>query len=60
MFHDVLEGIRAAGEAGLNPVKINIVAMKGINDDEIPAFVDKTIKEDWNIRFISSPFRCAT
>jgi GTP 3',8-cyclase len=51
-FNDVISGIQAAVEAGLHPVKINVVAMKGINDDEIPAFVEKTVKDNWNVRFI--------
>jgi GTP 3',8-cyclase len=34
-LHRVLDGIDAALEAGLHPVKINVVLMKGINDDEV-------------------------
>jgi GTP 3',8-cyclase len=49
---NVLEGIRAAKEAGLNPVKINMVVMVGVNDDEILDFARKTINEDWHVRFI--------
>ncbi len=36
---DVLEGIEAAREAGLVPVKINMVVLEGINDDEIGDFL---------------------
>ncbi|WP_062398737.1 GTP 3',8-cyclase MoaA [Methanogenium cariaci] len=36
---DVLAGVDAAIEAGLTPVKLNVVLMKGINDDEIPDFI---------------------
>ncbi|KAF1079022.1 GTP 3',8-cyclase MoaA [Methanogenium sp. MK-MG] len=37
---DVLVGIDAAIEAGLTPVKLNVVLMKGINDDEIADFIE--------------------
>lgn len=49
---EVLSGIEAAREAGLNPVKINMVVMRGVNDDEIVDFARKTIDEEWHIRFI--------
>ncbi len=49
---DVLEGIEAARSEGLNPVKINVVVMAGINDDEVLDFARKTINEDWHVRFI--------
>jgi cyclic pyranopterin phosphate synthase len=48
----VLEGIEAARKAGLNPVKINMVVMAGINDDEILDFARKTIDAEWHVRFI--------
>ncbi len=49
---DVLEGIEAARSVGLNPVKINVVVMAGINDDELLDFATKTIDEEWHVRFI--------
>ncbi len=49
---DVLNSIEAAKAAGLNPVKINMVVMAGINDDEIADFAARTIREDWHVRFI--------
>jgi len=49
---EVLAGIEAARLAGLNPVKINVVVMAGINDDELVDFAAKTISEGWHIRFI--------
>ena len=49
---DVLEGIRSAGEAGLDPVKINVVPMQGINDDEILDFARLTLEKGWHVRFI--------
>jgi cyclic pyranopterin phosphate synthase len=49
---DVLAGIEAARSAGLNPIKINMVVMAGINDDELLDFAAKTIDEEWHVRFI--------
>ncbi|MBI2832422.1 MAG: GTP 3',8-cyclase MoaA [Chloroflexi bacterium] len=49
---DVLEGIKAAKSAGLKPVKINVVVMAGMNDDELIDFAAKTIDDEWHIRFI--------
>ncbi len=46
------KGIQAALKAGLTPVKINVVAMKGINDGEIEEFVKLTLNNDLHIRFI--------
>jgi cyclic pyranopterin phosphate synthase len=51
-LQDVLRGIEAAIEAGLDPVKINMVPIKGINDDEIVDFAKKSITDGWNVRYI--------
>ena len=51
-FNDVWEGIQAAQEAGLSPIKINMVVMKGINEDEISNFVLLTEKNPLHVRFI--------
>jgi len=51
-LQNTLEGIEAAHAAGLDPVKINMVVMAGINDDEIPDFAGKTVNEGWHVRFI--------
>jgi len=51
-INDVLNGIEAAKSADLNPVKINVVVMAGINDDEILDFANKTVKDGWHVRFI--------
>ncbi|MBM2832632.1 MAG: moaA [Dehalococcoidia bacterium] len=48
----VLKGIEAAHAAGLNPVKINMVVMRNINDDELLDFARKTLAEEWHVRFI--------
>ncbi len=49
---DVMAGIEVARSVGLNPVKINMVVMAGINDDELLDFATKTIDEEWHVRFI--------
>ena len=49
---DVLKGIEGAGSAGLNPIKINMVVISGINDDELLDFATKTIIAGWHVRFI--------
>jgi len=49
---DVLDGIKAAKEAGLDPVKVNMVVIRGINDDEVLDFARLTIEQEWHVRFI--------
>jgi len=49
---DVLKGIEAAKACGLKPVKVNMVVMRGINDDEVMDFARLTITENWHVRFI--------
>ena len=49
---DVLNGIEAAREVGLNPVKVNMVVIRGTNDDEIPHFALLTLSDAWHVRFI--------
>lgn len=48
----VLKGIEAATAAGLAPIKLNVVLMKGINDDEIKDFIAMTIDQPLHVRFI--------
>ena len=42
----------AAQDAGLGPIKINVVVMRGINDDEIEDFARLTLDHPWHVRFI--------
>ncbi|WP_255657820.1 GTP 3',8-cyclase MoaA [Actinoplanes sp. L3-i22] len=49
---DVLRGMRAAAEAGLTPVKINTVLMRGVNDDEAPALLRFALEHGYQLRFI--------
>ncbi len=51
-FPKVLASIRAAREAGLTPVKINCVLLRGFNDDQIEAFAQFAREENVVVRFI--------
>ena len=48
----ILAGIAAAEDAGLQPIKINTVVMRGRNDDELEDFARATIERPWHVRFI--------
>ncbi len=49
---EVLDGLAAAQAAGLTPVKINAVLMRGINDDEAPRLLTWAIEHSYHMRFI--------
>ncbi|MGC2109091.1 MAG: GTP 3',8-cyclase MoaA, partial [Candidatus Korobacteraceae bacterium] len=51
-YEQVLAGVRAAQRAGLDPVKINCVLLRGFNDDQIPAFGRFAREEGVVVRFI--------
>ncbi len=51
-YRDVMEGIAAARAAELSPIKINVVVMRSINDDEVLDFARSTCEQHWDIRFI--------
>ena len=50
----VLDGLMAAKEAGFHPVKINMVVMRGVNDDEVEDMVQFCIEHDFTLRFIET------
>ena len=50
----VLAGLKEARRVGLAPVKINMVAMKGINDDEFEAMVDFCLENGFTLRLIET------
>lgn len=50
----VLRGIKAAMAAGLHPVKVNMVVMRGVNDNEIPAMVAFAKDHGLVLRFIET------
>ncbi|MFG3422239.1 GTP 3',8-cyclase MoaA [Micromonospora sp. NPDC048063] len=49
---DVLAGLAGATAAGLTPVKVNAVLMRGINDDEVPALLRFALTHGYELRFI--------
>jgi cyclic pyranopterin phosphate synthase len=49
---DVLSGLAAAASAGLVPVKVNAVLMRGLNDDEAPALLRYCLERGYELRFI--------
>ncbi len=49
---DPIRSALAAEEAGLDPIKVNVVVMRGVNDDEIEEFASLTRKHPWHVRFI--------
>lgn len=48
----VLDGVRASQKAGLQPIKLNVVLMKGVNDDEVEDFLRLTLDDEIHVRFI--------
>jgi cyclic pyranopterin phosphate synthase len=51
-LEDVLLGMEAARQAGLEPIKINTVVIRGMNDDEVVSLARQTLEAGWNLRFI--------
>jgi cyclic pyranopterin phosphate synthase len=49
---DVWEGIEAAEEAGLTPLKLNAVVVRGFNDDDVADLAGLTIDHPWQLRYI--------
>ncbi|MGQ9684301.1 MAG: GTP 3',8-cyclase MoaA [Anaerolineae bacterium] len=49
---DVYAGMAAAEQAGLRPVKVNVVVVRGLNDDEVLDFARQTLVSGWHVRFI--------
>jgi cyclic pyranopterin phosphate synthase len=48
----VLAGLEASFQAGFHPVKLNVVLMKGFNDDEVDDFLRMTLERNIHVRFI--------
>jgi cyclic pyranopterin phosphate synthase len=51
-FEQAWEGIRAAQAQGFHPIKINVVALRGVNDDELPALARLSLDAPLHVRFI--------
>jgi len=49
---DPITSATAAQDAGLAPIKLNVVVMRGINDDEVLDFARLTLDRPWHVRFI--------
>ena len=49
---DPIRSLEAAEQAGLAPLKVNVVVMRGINDDEVADFARLTLAHPWHVRFI--------
>jgi len=60
-FDQVWEGIQASEAAGLTPVKLNAVVVRGFNDQDIASMAALTLNHPWQVRFIEMmPFGGAT
>jgi len=51
-LEDVLAGRETALAAGLWPVKVNMVVIRGLNDDEVVDMARLTLQPEWHVRFI--------
>lgn len=52
LFDEVMSGIQRAVEVGFDPIKVNVVVVRGVNDDEILDFVEITRDQPFEVRFI--------
>jgi len=51
-LQDVLDGLEAVQAAGMTPVKLNAVVVRGFNDDDVVDLARLTLTRDWAVRFI--------
>jgi GTP 3',8-cyclase len=51
-FHRIMDGLAAAEDVGFHPIKVNVVVMRGRNDDELADFARITLDRPWHVRFI--------
>jgi GTP 3',8-cyclase len=49
---DLARAAAAAERAGIAPIKVNVVVIRGVNDDEIEDFARLTLAHPWHVRFI--------
>jgi cyclic pyranopterin phosphate synthase len=52
VFDGVWRGIKAAEDAGFQPLKLNVVVMRGINEDEVADLARLTLDHPYHVRFI--------
>lgn len=51
-WQDVWQGIQAAHQVGFSPLKLNVVVIPGINDNEVLDLAALTLDQEWHVRFI--------
>lgn len=51
-FDDVWKGLEAAEAIGFSPIKLNVVAIRGLNDDEFLRFAELSVRKPYHVRFI--------
>jgi len=51
-YGPIMEGLDAAERVGFDPIKINVVLIRGQNDDEVEDFAAITRERPWHVRFI--------
>ena len=51
-LHDVVAGLEAASDAGLGPVKVNAVLLRGVNDAQAPELLRWCLERGYQLRFI--------
>jgi cyclic pyranopterin phosphate synthase len=51
-FPRIMAGFEAAERVGFDPIKVNVVLMRGVNDDEVEDFAAITRERPWHVRFI--------
>ncbi|MCX5905336.1 MAG: GTP 3',8-cyclase MoaA [Proteobacteria bacterium] len=51
-INQIIAGMKSAQEAGFSPIKINVVVIRGINDDEITSFAKLSMEKNLQVRFI--------
>ncbi len=53
-FEKAFNGLMAAKQAGFNPIKINMVVMRGVNNDEVMNMIDFCAEHDFILRLIET------
>ena len=51
-YHEVWQGIREAESVGFYPIRMNVVAVRGVNDDELERFAQLSVEKPYSFRFI--------
>jgi cyclic pyranopterin phosphate synthase len=51
-YAKIMAGLQAAEQVGFAPIKVNVVIMRGRNDDELEDFARMTLERAWHVRFI--------